>query len=84
MDIERAKEKGQELQPTLHIGKKGITESLVEELDNQLENREIVKIKVLRNNPVQDVEEISQELEDRSIGELVETRGKTLLMYYEE
>ncbi len=84
MDIEKVKEKGQSLQTTLHVGKNGVTDSLIEELDNQLDNNEIVKIKILRNNPVQDVEEIAKEIKEKSIGELAETRGKTVLMFYED
>ncbi|MEF8874540.1 MAG: YhbY family RNA-binding protein [Candidatus Thermoplasmatota archaeon] len=84
MDKEKAKKMGQDLQPTLHIGKDGVTKSLLNELDKQLEKRELVKIKVNRNDPLQDVEKTAEELETSSIGELIEVRGKTILMLYEE
>ncbi len=84
MDEERAKELGQELQSTLHVGKDGITEGIIEELDKQLDKNELVKVQVLRNNPVQDMEKIAEQLQEKSIGELVEVRGKTVLMHYQE
>ncbi|MFP3872739.1 MAG: YhbY family RNA-binding protein [Candidatus Natronoplasma sp.] len=84
MDVEEAKKAGQDLQATLHIGKDGITGSLIDELDKQLEKRELVKIQVNRNDPKQDVEKTAEELERSSIGDLIEVRGKTILMLYEE
>ncbi len=80
MDTEEAKIAGQDLQATLHIGKDGITDSLIEELNKQLDNRELVKVKINRNNPIQDKEDIAEELEKTSQGELVEIRGKTILL----
>ena len=38
-----------ELRATLQIGKNGITESFIEELNKQLKKRKIVKIKLLRS-----------------------------------
>ncbi len=84
MDIEKAKKEGQDLKATLHIGKEGITESLIDELDKQMEKRGLVKIQVNRNDPRQNTEETAEELEKLSIGELVEVRGKTVLMFYQQ
>ncbi|MBS3817439.1 MAG: YhbY family RNA-binding protein [Candidatus Thermoplasmatota archaeon] len=84
MDVEEAKIEGQDLQATLHVGKEGITRSLLNELDNQLEKRGLVKVKVNRNDPTQNVEKTAEELEKSSIGELIEVRGKTVLLLYEE
>ena len=36
-------------QPTLQIGKNGITEHLLQEIDDQLPRRELIKITVLNN-----------------------------------
>ncbi len=84
MDKEKAKKTGQDLKATLHIGKDGVTGSFLDELDKQLEKRELVKIQVNRNDPLQDVEKTAEKLEKRSIGELIEVRGKTILMLYED
>lgn len=84
MDKDEIKNLGMDLKAIVRIGKKGINDSMVDEINRLLEDKEIIKIKVLRNNPIQDIEETSEILEDRTIGEVVEIRGKTILMYYEE
>ncbi|MFW5927948.1 MAG: YhbY family RNA-binding protein [Thermoplasmatota archaeon] len=84
MDKDEIKNVGMDLKAIVRIGKKGINDSMVEEINRLLEDKEIIKIKVLRNNPIQDIEETSKILEDKTIGEVVEIRGKTILMYYEE
>ena len=84
MDKDEIKNIGMDLKAIVRIGKKGINDSMVEEINRLLEDKEIIKIKVLRNNPIQDIEETSDILEERTIGEVVEVRGKTILMYYEE
>ena len=42
-------EKAKALEPTIRIGKSGITESQVNEIKKQLEKRKLVKIKLLRS-----------------------------------
>lgn len=84
MEKEEIRNIGMDLKAIVRIGKKGIDDSMVDEINRLLEDKEIIKIKVLRNNPVQDIEETSQILEEKTIGEVVEIRGKTILMYYEE
>ncbi len=84
MDRDEIRNIGMDIKAIVRIGKKGINESMVDEINRLLEDKEIIKIKVLRNNPIQDIDETSQILEEKTIGEVVETRGKTILMYYEE
>ena len=84
MDKDEIRNIGMDLKAIVRIGKKGINDSMVDEINRLLEDKEIIKIKVLRNNPIQDIEETSDILEERTIGEVVEVRGKTILMYYEE
>jgi RNA-binding protein len=84
MKEEKAKKLGQDLDARVRIGKKGITDGIVDEINRHLENEELVKIKVLRNNPILDIDKTADMLEERTIGEVVEKRGKTVLMLYEE
>ncbi len=84
MDKDEIRNIGMDMKAIVRVGKKGINESMVDEINRLLEDKEIIKIKVLRNNPIQDIDETSQILEEKTIGEVVETRGKTILMYYEE
>ncbi len=84
MDKDEIRNIGMDMKAIVRVGKKGINESMVDEINRLLEDKEIIKIKVLRNNPIQDIDETSEILEEKTIGEVVEIRGKTILMYYEE
>ena len=84
MDKKEVKNIGMDMKALVRIGKKGINSSMIEEIDRHLEDKEILKIKVLRNNPIQDIEETSRILKEKTIGEVAEIRGKTILMYYED
>jgi RNA-binding protein len=72
------KGKGTELKATMHIGKEGLTEGLVEELKNQLKVNRIVKVKVLASSAVMK-KEMAEDLAEKSGAELLEVRGNTIL-----
>ncbi len=84
MDPKKAKIKGQDLEPLVRIGKKGIDENMVEEIERHLEDKELIKIKILRNNPIQDIERVVDILEEKTSGQVIEIRGKTVLIAAEE
>ncbi len=84
MDIKKAKVEGQDLEPLVRIGKKGIEENMVEEIERHLEDKELIKIKILRNNPIQDIEKVVDILEDKTSGKVIEIRGKTVLLAVEK
>ena len=37
------------IEPTTHIGKNGVGDTLIKQIDEQLESRELIKISVLKN-----------------------------------
>ena len=64
-----------DLKPTIWVGKRGITNVLIDEIRRQLKARKVVKVRWLRNTEV-DPEEIAA-----SAGAvLVEVRGRTLVL----
>ena len=65
----------QDLRPTVWIGKSGCTEPMIEEIRAQLKKRKIVKVKWLQNTDI-DPEAIAA----RARAELVEVRGRTLVL----
>ena len=71
--------KGNELKPTIHIGKEGLTEGIVEETKKQIEEHGLVKIKILPSAAL-DKDEVSMELSISTGAKVVETRGFTLLL----
>lgn len=67
-----------EIPVTLHVGKNGITDSLVEELMEQLRTKRIVKVKMLRSSGER--REVAEELARKTGAELVEVRGLTVVL----
>ena len=66
-----------DLDATLRVGKHGI-ESVADELDDQLENADLVKVKFLRAaRGGTDTEELASELAEQAGASVVETRGHT-------
>ncbi|MFA5294040.1 MAG: YhbY family RNA-binding protein [Methanoregulaceae archaeon] len=65
----------QDLRPTVWIGKQGCTDHLVEEIVQQLTKRKVVKVKWLQNTEVD-----PRDIALRARAELVEVRGRTMVL----
>lgn len=77
MNKQEIKAEATSIEPTLHVGKSGI-ESIVEELNIQLKNKKLVKVKFLRSAFAETgKKELAQKLADISRSELIEVRGNT-------
>lgn len=79
LSLNEIKRIGHDLAPTVHVGKEGITEGVVEELKKQIEENGVVKVKILRTSDV-GRERAGQELAERSSSTLIEVRGRTALL----
>lgn len=75
-DVKRV---GHGLRPTVHVGKEGITDALIDEIVKQVKGRKVVKIRLLPS-----VEEerktVAEELAQRSRSVLVDVVGNTVLL----
>ncbi|SEQ46137.1 YhbY family RNA-binding protein [Natrinema salaciae] len=81
MDTQERKRRAHDLDVTVWVGKSGI-ESVVDELDDQLSDRDLVKVKFLRAARAgSSTEETAADLADRVSADLVETRGHTAVVY---
>ncbi len=69
--------------PTVHIGKKGVTDEVIREIRRQLEERGFVKVKmeksVIRYLEL-DRREVAKEVAQRIGAELLEVRGRTFVL----
>ena len=68
--IQYLKEKAHSLSPVVTIGQKGITESLIKELDSSIENHELLKVKILggdRDSRTAAAEELSRATSSETI-----------------
>ncbi|MCH4984156.1 ribosome assembly RNA-binding protein YhbY [Macrococcoides goetzii] len=68
------------LDPIFQIGKGGISDNLIEQLNDVLEKRELIKVSVLQNND-DDKQELAETIARRVHGELVQVIGSTIILY---
>lgn len=71
---------GNEMEPILIIGKGGVTDNVVEQLDQALTARELVKVRVLPHTEF-DVKEIGESLTRETVSEIVQIIGRNILFY---
>jgi RNA-binding protein len=68
--------------PTIRIGKNGVSQELVKEIEKQLDKREMVKIKILQSALDGDeAKEIASRIAEQTGASLVEVRGHTFMLY---
>ncbi|HQD25117.1 MULTISPECIES: YhbY family RNA-binding protein [Methanoculleus] len=70
-----SRESYQDIKPTVWIGKRGITNVMIDEIRRQLKDRKIVKVRWLRNTEV-DPEKVAVSTD----AVLLEVRGRTLVL----
>lgn len=68
------------IEPVFLIGKGGVNDSMVKDIDAALEARELIKIKVL-NNSMTDVREASIEIADKIGADVVQVIGGKFVLY---
>lgn len=74
--------KAHNVDPTFQIGKSGISDNMVMQIKDTLENRELIKIHVLQNN-FEDKNDLAQSLSDATKSEIVQVIGSMIVLYKE-
>ncbi|MFC5604020.1 ribosome assembly RNA-binding protein YhbY [Sporosarcina koreensis] len=69
------------LQPIFQIGKGGLTEPIIKQIEEALEARELIKVSILQNCE-EDKTEIAERLQGEGI-DVVQVIGKILVLYKE-
>ncbi|MDH5481871.1 MAG: YhbY family RNA-binding protein [Candidatus Bathyarchaeota archaeon] len=68
--------------PTILIGKIGVSQELLKEIERQLEKKKTVKIKILKSALERDkAKEIASRIAEQTDALLVEVRGHTFMLY---
>jgi len=68
--------------PTIWIGKSGISQELINEIEKQLDKREMVKIKILKSALKEnEMRQLASRIAEQTEASLVEVRGHTLMLY---
>lgn len=71
---------GNALEPVMQIGKDGLTQNSIETVENLLQARELVKIKVLPNAPLSP-KEMMVEICKETLAQPVQVIGSILIIY---
>ncbi|MFS0689806.1 ribosome assembly RNA-binding protein YhbY [Sporosarcina sp. 179-K 8C2 HS] len=69
------------LQPIFQIGKGGLTEPIIKQIEEALEARELIKVSILQNCE-EDKNTIAERLQEEGI-EVAQVIGKILVLYKE-
>ena len=62
------KSKAKLLQPVLRIGKYGLTENVINEIKKLLKKKKLIKIKILTNCPIENKNELINEVIEKTKG----------------
>ena len=79
---QRLRAQAQELTADLQVGKAGVTDAFIAELDRRLEENALVKIRLLASaREGRDRKEVATEAASRASAELLEVRGNTAVFF---
>lgn len=68
------------LNASIHVGHQGITDTLIGALEEALDARELVKLQVSRNAPM-DVKDVANMLAERLDADVIQVIGRTTTLY---
>lgn len=68
------------MQPLVQIGKGGLTESVIDQIEETLERRELIKVTLLQNTD-EVVEDVAEVLERELDCDVVQTIGRILVVF---
>lgn len=70
------------LDPIFQVGKGGVNENMIKQINEALEVRELIKISVLKNS-LEDTDEAADAILSGTNAELVQIIGHTIVLYKE-
>lgn len=68
------------LTPIFQVGKNGISDNLIKQVDDALEARELIKLNVLETSP-DDISEVASTLAEETNSIVVQTVGNKITLY---
>ncbi|MFO8051002.1 MAG: YhbY family RNA-binding protein [Thermoplasmatota archaeon] len=82
MDRKKMRIVGMEMKATVQVGKSGLTETIENEIDKQLEKKDLIKIKMLQSmGPSKYWKDDIISLAERIDAEIIEIKGGTVMLY---
>lgn len=80
--VSQLKKEAHHLNPLFQIGKNGINDKFITQIDNLLEKRELIKISVLQNAE-EDKKDLADQISMQTNSEIVTVIGNTIILYRE-
>ncbi|MGM0471752.1 MAG: ribosome assembly RNA-binding protein YhbY [Bacillota bacterium] len=74
------RKEGNQLDPVVQIGKHGITEEVLEQVEEVLSAKELIKVRAL-NNSLYTSREVADELAEKCDADVVQVIGSVCLIY---
>lgn len=71
---------GNKIEPIFQVGKTGINDNMIKLIDDALEARELIKVRVLQNC-LEETKEVATEIADRTNADLVQVIGRNLILF---
>ena len=68
------------IDPIFQVGKGGVSGTMLRQIEEALEKRELIKVSILQNNE-DDKNEVAQALAEGTYAELVQLIGNTVILY---
>lgn len=81
-NIKQLKKASHHLNPIFQVGKNGVTDNFIEQINDVLEKRELLKISVLQNC-LEDKEDIAEAVSEATDSNVVSIIGNTIILYRE-
>lgn len=80
--VQELRGEAQQLDATLQVGKAGLSEGFLDEVDRHLGRDDLVKVRVLRSAAAEEgPEAVGKQLAEATESHLIEVRGKTVVLY---
>ncbi|AFS78984.1 putative RNA-binding protein [Gottschalkia acidurici 9a] len=70
------------IEPLFQLGKYGVSENFLKQVDEALEARELIKIKILNNSELE-AKEVANEISEQLRAEFVQSIGNRFVIYRE-
>ena len=78
----KLKSEANQIDPILKIGKNGITETFIEELNKQIKAKKLVKVRVLKSaEEGKNLKAIAEEIAYSTRSTLIDVRGRIVVLY---
>lgn len=81
-EVKQLKKQAHHLKPIFQIGKNGVTDNFIDQINDVLEKRELIKISILQNC-LEDKDEIANDISEQTNSHIVTIIGNTIILYKE-